>query len=114
MGHEIIHGKFSQEDDLQTLLLYFWPPGIYFLTQPDLLSLNSSRESVGTTDDVILPETSDIPNLQTETEEPTSAADVITQFRITDPTEDVTRIKIPHELSYEQLSSSDEGDLDRE
>ena len=74
----------------------------------------SSRESVGTTDDVILPETSDIPNLQTETEEPTSAADVITQFRITDPTEDVTRIKIPHELSYEQLSSSDEGDLDRE
>ena len=61
----------------------------------------------------MLPETSEAP-LHVETEEPTSAADGISRFDLTDPSEVVTSIEIPQELAYDQLSSSDEEPLGRD
>ena len=139
MGHEIIHGNSSQEDNLygdfptRSVDVHITSPNhdLPFSTNadspsstpgPQVSTSTHNQTSLSThqeealiiTDDGILPETSEIPTLQTETEEPTSAADVIARSKIADPTEGVTCIEIPHELSYEQLSSSDEGVLDRE
>ena len=139
MGHEIIHDNSSQEDNLygdfptRSVDVHITSPNhdLPFSTNadspsstpgPQVSTSTHNQTSLSThqeealiiTDDGILPETSEIPTLQTETEEPTSAADVIARSKIADPTEGVTCIEIPHELSYEQLSSSDEGVLDRE
>ena len=140
MGHEIIHGNSNQEDNLygefpsRSVDVHIASPNrdLPFSTNPDspsstpgpqvststhnqTSSVSTHQEDVlVTTDEVILPETSEISTLQTETEEPTSAADAITRSKLTDPTEGVTCIEIPHELSYEQLSTSDEDVLDRE
>ena len=55
----------------------------------------------------MLPDTSEAP-LHVDTEEPTSAADGIPRFNLTDPSEVVTSIEIPQELAYNQLSSDEE------
>ena len=64
----------------------------------------------------MLPETSEAPliHVHIETEEPTSAADGVPAFDLTDPSEGVTSIEIPQELAYDQLSSSDGEQLERE
>ena len=139
MGHEIMPGNSSHEDNLygefpsRSVDVHITSPtrDLPFSTNADspsstpgpqvststhnqISSLSAHQEDVLVTpDDVILPETSEMLTLQTETEEPTSAADTVTRSKLNDPTEGVTCIETHHELSYEQLSSSDE-EVDRE
>ncbi|KAI6646431.1 Nucleoprotein TPR [Oopsacas minuta] len=140
IGHDIIHthGTSSQEDNLYgefrnrvdvniaspTRNLPFSSnadspsstpgPQVSTSTNNQNSSVSTRQEDLLGTDEIMLPETSEVPLLQTETEEPTSAADVITRIELPEPTEGVSCIEIPHELSYDQLSSSDEETLDRE